>query len=80
MNSMGVNPFVNSLYQDLKDGLVLLQVSWVHRKAEYYVGIQGSEQSTNQMGKLWLKGGKSQAFQTISLSRVRVGIMRHEVL
>jgi len=26
MNSMGVNPFVNNLYQDLKDGLVLLQL------------------------------------------------------
>lgn len=26
MNSLGVNPFVNSLYQDLKDGNVLLQV------------------------------------------------------
>ena len=26
MNSLGVDPFVNSLYQDLKDGLVLLQV------------------------------------------------------
>lgn len=26
MNSLGVSPFVNSLYQDLKDGLVLLQV------------------------------------------------------
>ena len=23
---MGVSPFVNNLYQDLKDGLVLLQV------------------------------------------------------
>ena len=27
MNSMGVNPFVNNLYQDLKDGMVLLQVT-----------------------------------------------------
>ena len=27
MNSLGVNPFVSSLYQDLKDGLVLLQVN-----------------------------------------------------
>jgi hypothetical protein len=26
MNSLGVNPFVNNLYQDLKDGLVLIQV------------------------------------------------------
>ena len=26
MNSLGVSPFVNSLYQDLKDGLILLQV------------------------------------------------------
>ena len=26
MNSLGVDPFVNNLYQDLKDGLVLLQV------------------------------------------------------
>ena len=26
MNSLGVNPFVNNLYQDLKDGTVLLQV------------------------------------------------------
>ena len=26
MNSLGVNPFVNYLYSDLKDGLVLLQV------------------------------------------------------
>lgn len=26
MNSLGVNPFVNNLYQDLKDGLVLLQL------------------------------------------------------
>ena len=26
MNSLGVNPFVNGLYTDLKDGLVLLQV------------------------------------------------------
>ncbi|XP_019859573.1 PREDICTED: plastin-2-like [Amphimedon queenslandica] len=26
MNSLGVNPFVNSLYQDLKDGNVLLQL------------------------------------------------------
>jgi len=26
MNSLGVDPFVNSLYQDLKDGLVLLQL------------------------------------------------------
>ena len=27
MNSLGVDPFVNNLYQDLNDGLVLLQVS-----------------------------------------------------
>jgi len=26
MNSLGVNPFVNNLYQDLKDGLVLIQL------------------------------------------------------
>lgn len=26
MNSLGVNPFVNNLYQDLRDGLVLLQL------------------------------------------------------
>jgi len=26
MNSLGVNPFVNSLYQDLRDGLVLIQL------------------------------------------------------
>lgn len=26
MNSLGVNPFVNNLYQDLKDGVVLLQL------------------------------------------------------
>ena len=26
MNSLGVAPFVNNLYSDLKDGLVLLQV------------------------------------------------------
>ncbi|XP_065901853.1 fimbrin-like [Dysidea avara] len=26
MNSLGVNPFVSSLYQDLKDGLVLIQL------------------------------------------------------
>ncbi|KAL5480026.1 hypothetical protein EMCRGX_G023641 [Ephydatia muelleri] len=26
MNSLGVSPFVNSLYQDLKDGLILLQL------------------------------------------------------
>ena len=26
MNSLGVNPFVNNLYNDLRDGLVLLQV------------------------------------------------------
>ena len=30
MNSLGVSPFVNSLYQDLKDGLVLLQVPYGH--------------------------------------------------
>ena len=29
MNSLGVNPFVSSLYQDLKDGLVLIQVKYV---------------------------------------------------
>ena len=29
MNSLGVNPFVNNLYNDLRDGLVLLQVSVV---------------------------------------------------
>lgn len=33
MNSMGVNPFVNSLYQDLKDGLVLLQVLYLSIRA-----------------------------------------------
>lgn len=27
MNSLGVAPFVSNLYQDLKDGLVLLQVT-----------------------------------------------------
>ena len=27
MNSLGVSPFVNNLYSDLKDGLVLLQVN-----------------------------------------------------
>ena len=26
MNSLGVKPFVNNIYQDLNDGLVLLQV------------------------------------------------------
>lgn len=26
MNSLGVNPFINNLYEDLKDGLVLLQL------------------------------------------------------
>ena len=26
MNSLGVNPFVNNLYSDLRDGIVLLQV------------------------------------------------------
>ena len=26
MNSLGVSPFVNGLYTDLKDGLVLIQV------------------------------------------------------
>ena len=30
MNSLGVNPFVNSLYQDLKDGNVLLQVKIIY--------------------------------------------------
>ena len=29
MNSMGVDPFVHSLYKDLNSGLVLLQVSWL---------------------------------------------------
>ena len=27
MNSLGVDPFVNNIYSDLNDGLVLLQVS-----------------------------------------------------
>ena len=30
MNSLGVSPFVNNLYQDLNDGLVLLQVKDIH--------------------------------------------------
>ena len=37
MNSLGVDPFVNNIYSDLSDGLVLLQVSRNVTFDEYFL-------------------------------------------